>query len=141
MEDGGRGTGDETRVGWAMPTDSAWLPMRTLGSWTGAGYGRSGKPLDSERPAARNTFMSTKGWLILAAANLPVYWFIGWVIFTDLATFWECVKFWLTPDWISWIRGAPFDDWWGELRLGYWALLCALAVYGESFLLARLGVI
>jgi hypothetical protein len=103
--------------------------------------GRHENRLTTNAASGRNGLMSEKGWIILALANLPVYWFIGWVIFKDLATFWECLKFWLTPDFISWLRGEPFDDWWGELRLGYWVVLCVCAVYGESLLLARLGII
>jgi hypothetical protein len=68
----GDGRRNKSRVGYAHQfrfvahADSRPVDRR-------AGYGRSGKPLGSERPGARNAFMSTKGWLILAAANLPVY--------------------------------------------------------------------
>jgi len=47
--------------------------------------------------------------------------------FGSLADFWECVRFWLTPDAVSLFRGQWGEDWWAEMKLGVW-LVCGGAV-------------
>ena len=81
--------------------------------------------------------MSTAGWIILIVANVPLYWLIGWVFFKDWADFWECVKYWLTPDIVSLFRGEWTEDRWAQLKLGFWIFLCIAAVYGEGQALSR----
>jgi hypothetical protein len=81
--------------------------------------------------------MSTAGWIILALANMPLYWVVGWIVFKDWGDFWECVKFWLTPDIISLFRGEWIEDWWAEMKLFVWIALCGAAVLGESIALAK----
>ena len=70
-------------------------------------------------------------WVILAIINIPLYLILGRLFFDDLAGFFECVGFWLTPDWISVLRGEWADDWWGTMKLFVFAALCAGAVFGE----------
>jgi len=81
--------------------------------------------------------MSILGWIILMAANVPLYGLVGWVIFKEWGEFWECLKYWLTPDIISLLRGEWAQDQWAQMKLFLWLLLCAGAVYGESLALAR----
>jgi hypothetical protein len=81
--------------------------------------------------------MSTVGWIILAVANIPLYWLVGWVVFKDSGDFWECIKFWLTPDIISLFRGEWMEDQWAQMKLFFWVVLCAGAVFGESLLLGQ----
>jgi len=81
--------------------------------------------------------MSTTAWVILLIANLPVYWLLGWVVFREWEEFFECVRFWLTPDIISAFNGEYFDDIWGEMRLGLWAVLCGVSIYSEYYLLMK----
>ena len=81
--------------------------------------------------------MSTTAWTILLIANIPVYWLLGWVVFKEWDEFWECVRFWFTPNILSAFRGEYFDDVWAEMRLGLWIAVCGAAVYGESYLWAR----
>ncbi len=83
--------------------------------------------------------MSTIGWVILIGANVPVYWLIGWVIFGNWGEFRECIRYLLTPDIISLFRGERGEDWWAEMKLAYWVVLCGCAVYLESLLLAWIG--
>lgn len=45
--------------------------------------------------------------------------------FRDWSGFWDCIVFWLKPDWISWFQGEGVDDWWAELKLGVWIALSA----------------
>jgi|GEM_PF-266854 hypothetical protein len=52
--------------------------------------------------------------------------------FGDWSGFWDCVKFWMKPDWISWWQGEGVEDWWAEMKLGVWILLagvCGVASY------------
>lgn len=43
--------------------------------------------------------------------------------FGDLPGFWECVRYWLTPDIFSLFRGEWGEDWLAEMKLGFW-LFC-----------------
>lgn len=73
-------------------------------------------------------------WVVLAILNLPLYLGLGWVIFQSWSDFWECVRFYLTPNWYAMIRGELLDDWWGTLKIIVFVGLCAGAVYGEHAL-------
>lgn len=77
------------------------------------------------------------GWLILIVVNIPISIGIGWVIFSTWEEFFECVKFWLTPDIISMFRGEWVEDTWAELKLFAWLALCAACVFGEWWVLTR----
>jgi hypothetical protein len=79
--------------------------------------------------------MSTVGWIILMVANLPLYWLVGWVLFKDWDNFWDCIKFWLTPDIISLFRGEWIEDQWAQMKLFVWLTLCAGAVLAEGLAL------
>jgi hypothetical protein len=48
-------------------------------------------------------------------------------VFGDAGCFWECVRFWLTPDILSLFRGEWGEDWWAEMKLGVW-LFCGGAI-------------
>lgn len=78
---------------------------------------------------------STTTWIILAAANLPVYFFWAWVLFRSWGGFFDAVKFWLTPDIVSAFNGEWGEDQWAELRLGFWVILCLVSVVCEAYLL------
>ena len=59
--------------------------------------------------------------------------------FGDWGGFWDCVRFWFTPDIISLFCGEWEEDRWAEMKLGLW-LVCGgivgFAVYsGVSKLL------
>ncbi len=49
----------------------------------------------------------------------------GWglfrLLFEDWTDFGECVRFWLTPDLLSALRGEWAEDQWSEFRLFLWA--------------------
>src|SRR4051812_344942 len=60
--------------------------------------------------------------LLLAAAVLGLC--VGLCFFKpffgDWSGFWECVKFWFTPDVVSMVRGQWEDDRWSTLKLFVW---------------------
>ena len=81
--------------------------------------------------------MGTTAWVILAIANIPVYWVLGWVWFKDWDEFREAIGFWLTPDILSAFQGEYMADWWAELKLGLWFASCAGSVFAEAYLLSN----
>ena len=74
---------------------------------------------------------------VLGVLNVPVYILIGRVLFEDWSGFWESVKFWLTPDIISWFRGEYWEDVWSEMKLWYFVVLCVAAVVVEHLLINK----
>ena len=44
-------------------------------------------------------------------------------IFGGASGFFECVRFWLTPDIFSLVRGEWGKDWGAEMKMGFW-LIC-----------------
>jgi len=77
---------------------------------------------------------------ILIAANLPLYWLIGWLFFSSWRGLWECVKYWFTPDIISIFRGELDDNFWAQMKIIWWLITCAACVYGELRLIEKLFV-
>ena len=59
-------------------------------------------------------------------------------IFGDLDDFYDCVKFWVTPDIISFFRGEGVDDYWAEMKLFLWLLLGIGSGYGTSILINKI---
>lgn len=60
------------------------------------------------------------------------------MVFREWEEFWECIRFWLTPDWLSAFRGEFGEDMWSEMRLFFWVVLCGLAIYGEWYVIAHM---
>jgi hypothetical protein len=75
--------------------------------------------------------------LILIAGNIPVYWLLGWLIFKTWGAFFECLKFWLTPEIFSAFNGEYWDDVWAETKLFLWLFACGACVFAEHMLLRR----
>lgn len=48
-------------------------------------------------------------------------------VFGSAAEFWECLRYWMTPDFFSWISGEGMEDFFAELKLGVWCV-CGIAV-------------
>lgn len=74
----------------------------------------------------------TKHWINLGVLNIPVYLLFGRFFFGGWSEFFECLRFWLTPDWISLMRGEWLEDWWGTAKLLVFILICISIVYGEN---------
>lgn len=70
-------------------------------------------------------------WATLAVLNVPLYLGLGFLIFGSWSDFRDCLRFWLTPDWLSFLRGEYWADCWSELKIFLFAVLCLLALYGE----------
>lgn len=51
-------------------------------------------------------------------------------IFGSKEGFYECLKYWLKPDIISWFRGEHLEDAWAELKLFLWIGTAGLSAYG-----------
>ena len=68
---------------------------------------------------------------ILAVVNAPVYWVLYKLLFTDFEEFVEAIRFYVTPDIISWVRGEYHEDIWAELKLGVLLVVSGLCLAGE----------
>ena len=55
--------------------------------------------------------------VITAVAGLIATWRI---MFRDWNDFADCLKFAMTPDFLSWLSGDLLDDWLGSWRFGIW---------------------
>jgi len=75
--------------------------------------------------------------IILAVLNLPLCFFWGKFLFNDWAGFLEALKFWLTPDSWSFLKGEAMDDWFAEMKLFVWVAGSIAAVLGEYYLLQK----
>jgi hypothetical protein len=77
--------------------------------------------------------------IVGAAVGIGVLVLLFGPIFGNTGNFWECVRFWFTPDTWSLFRGEWAEDWLAEMRLGAWLFFgggCGYAVYwGLSHLL------
>lgn len=77
-------------------------------------------------------------WLIvLAVGNIPIYLLIGTIFFNGWADFFECIRFWLTPNIISMFRGEYGEDIMSEWKLGFFVLTCGGAVFVEYLALFK----
>ena len=76
--------------------------------------------------------------IALGALNIPLYIVIGKIFWEDMDDFWDTVKFWFTPDFISLFRGEYFEDWWAEAKLGLFIVACIACVYGEFTAIQKL---
>ena len=68
----------------------------------------------------------------LAVVNAPLYYLAYRLIFKDWEEFTEAVWFWLKPDFYSLLMGELAQDWWAELKLGFFFGACSGAVYLET---------
>ena len=59
-------------------------------------------------------------------------------VFGDADDFYDCVKFWLTPDIISFFRGEGVDDYWAEMKLFFWLAVGAATGYAVHALISHL---
>lgn len=76
-------------------------------------------------------------WAILIGANTPMYLLIGWAIFDSWGGFFEAIKYYLTPDFWSFLVGEWAEDWWAEFKLFIFAIACAAVVVGEWWVIHR----
>ena len=51
-------------------------------------------------------------------------------LFDDFEGFAGCIRFWFKPDFWSWLDGEGFEDWWAEMKLGFWFALGTGAGFG-----------
>jgi hypothetical protein len=59
------------------------------------------------------------------------------LFFKDWDDFWECVRYYFTPDIVSAFRGEWMEDWWGSLKLGVYLLVAGASGTGTFFGLHR----
>ncbi|MFZ4575688.1 MAG: hypothetical protein ACOYN0_14935 [Phycisphaerales bacterium] len=81
--------------------------------------------------------MSITYWIILVAANIPVYVGLGWLVFRTWEEFTDCLGYWFKPDIISWFDGTHWEDIWAELKVFLWLAMCAFMVAAEHWALQK----
>ncbi|MBF4691965.1 hypothetical protein [Fusibacter ferrireducens] len=69
--------------------------------------------------------------IILIIANYPLYKFFFSLMFDTTDDFWECLRYYFTPDLFSLFRGEYFKDRVSEMRIGSFLVLCGLCVFIE----------
>ena len=81
----------------------------------------------------------------LIVLNIPVYLFIGWLVFdtrhnaadTFFDTIVAIVKAICVPRIVRVLSGDDEDDAWGLLPIAVFFVACAAVVYGEYYLITR----
>lgn len=73
-------------------------------------------------------------WIILIIVNCPIYYYSFKLIFDSTEDFLDSVRYALTPDIISWVRGEGWDDFAGEWKLMAWLFVSIGAVCLEAYL-------
>jgi hypothetical protein len=68
--------------------------------------------------------------LLLLIANIPLYFFIAWVLFKRWRDFVEDVKYLSAPSWYWKLRGERWDFWAGS-KLVLFVFSCVAAVFLE----------
>ena len=76
---------------------------------------------------------------VFLLANIPVYWLVGSLFWDSLGDFFESLRFYVTPEMISAIRGEWHEDIWSELKLIFFIAICAIMVIGEYLLYLQIS--
>lgn len=66
--------------------------------------------------------------------GLAVAYMLYKLLFDTLDEFWDCVRFWFTPEIISLFRGQYYEDMWAELKLVIWLVVsigCGYGIYAK----------
>jgi len=82
---------------------------------------------------------------VLAVANIPVYLFIGWLVFdsksdagdTFVDTIVAILRIIFVPKIFRWFLGMDDDDAWGIVPILAFFFACGLIVYGEHYLIDK----
>jgi len=75
---------------------------------------------------------------MLAILNVPWYLYLLRGMFGDSEGIRESLRYMLTPDFISALRGRFWEDQWAEMKLFTFVLACALTVGGEYALITSI---
>lgn len=68
--------------------------------------------------------------IVLSVVNIPVYVLLARIFFNRWDEVREAARFRPTPGFLFLVRG-DFKDWRAELKLVFFMIVCAAAVYGE----------
>lgn len=68
--------------------------------------------------------------IFASIASLTTAYMLFTLLFESREEFFECVKFWFTPDIVSALRGNYFEGSWAEFKLWIWIVASVLVGYG-----------
>ena len=77
------------------------------------------------------TGISKSDFILTGIFHLFVIFLLLKLIFGDLVSFFDAVKYNMKPDWISWWQGEGWDDAWNEFKLGVFMFLCVALYIAE----------
>ncbi len=69
--------------------------------------------------------------IVLVIINYPIYKLLFNQFFDSSEDFYECLRYYFTPDLFSLFRGEYLKDRFSEMRLGFFILLCGVFVFIE----------
>jgi hypothetical protein len=78
---------------------------------------------------------------LLMVLNAPVYLLLGRLFFGDFAGFFRSLRYVLTPDLFSALRGEFWDDRWESAKFLAWVVVSGLVVLAEHQLLRQAGML
>ena len=94
---------------------------------------------DSIRLISEVSGITKEDLIIIAVFHIFVIFLLFKLIFGSLASFMEACKYGLMPDWISWLRGDGWADFWNEAKLKIFIFL-VFALYGAELVMYRMYI-
>jgi hypothetical protein len=68
---------------------------------------------------------------LLLVVNIPAFKAIFRMMFTSMDDFYESLRYVFTPDILSLFRGEYIDDWYGEMKVQFFVVLCGVLIFAE----------
>jgi len=75
--------------------------------------------------------------VVLLVVNVPLFMLLGKAVFGGWAGFIEALVFWVKPELWSAIQGEFWEDWWAEIKLGFFAVACVTIYLGECYVVIQ----
>ena len=76
--------------------------------------------------------------IVLLVVNIPIFKVIFNSMFSSKDDFYESLRYVFTPDMFSLFRGEYMKDWFGEMKIQFFVLLCGGAIFLEYTIISSL---
>ncbi len=76
--------------------------------------------------------------VVLALVNIPLYLFLGKMLFGNWDGFVEVIRYVIMPDILSLFKGEYLEDYWAELKFFCFIVLCIGCVFAEYTAIQKL---
>lgn len=74
---------------------------------------------------------------MMTIVHIPISIALGKLFWNDLEDFLTSVRYWFTPDIISLFRGEWDRDWFEQMKIMLWGIVCFGFYYGEVTIVWR----